>query len=88
MGEPHPGIVSTVTADACQQLCRIQLRQQFFCLCGVALSVVGHLLCPNIPGGGIDGQMDLVLGPAVFGTMLFDLPFASPQILRPVLSTG
>ena len=86
MSEPTietPGIVSAVTADARQQLCRVQLRQQFFRLCGVSLSVAGHLHCPDIQRLSINGQMDLVPSLAVFGAMLFDLPFAFSTDLEP-----
>ncbi|MBE5528340.1 hypothetical protein A9J41_12555 [Laribacter hongkongensis] len=77
------GIASTVTADARHQLCRVQLRQQFFCLRSVSLLVVGHLRYPDIQHLSIDSLMDLALGPAVFGAMLFDLPFAFATDLEP-----
>ena len=68
------GIASAITADTGQWLRRVQLRQQFFCLRGIALPGVSHLDRPNIQGSNINGQMDLPPSPAVPGAMLFDLP--------------
>ena len=70
------GIASAVTSDIRQRLCRLQLRQQFFCLSGITLSVIGHLHYPDIQGGGINDPMDLAPCLAVAGAMPFDLPLS------------
>nr|WP_244878701.1 hypothetical protein [Laribacter hongkongensis] len=49
----------------------------------VSLLVVGHLHYPDIQHLSIDSLMGLALGPAVFGAMLFDLPFAFATDLEP-----